>query len=63
MTAMKHVEPIRDFLREAGAKGVHLEHGRKHPRLVYNWKGQERFATNWGSRGDRSARWSPRRMS
>lgn len=48
----KHIEPIADFLRNAGAEQIHLEHGGKHPRLVYTWQGRERFYVVPVSPGD-----------
>lgn len=46
---------ITDFLKEWGAKNIRLVAGGKHPRLYYNWKGEEKFTVFPGSASDTRA--------
>ena len=40
------------FLETSGAEHVHMTMGRKHPRVVFEWKGEEMFYVLPGTPGD-----------
>ena len=54
MTAIrKHHRGVVGWLREVGAEGVRVEHpSRGHPRVVYRWRGEERYYVVPSSPGD-----------
>ena len=43
---------ICDFLRKSGATNVGVEHGKKHPRIIYMWHGRQSFYVIPGTPGD-----------
>jgi hypothetical protein len=62
----EHLRTIRDWLRRYGATGVHLKHGGKHPRLIFDYRGRRRFfvcpSTPGDHRGVANARAELRRL-
>lgn len=48
----EHARIVCDFLRSVGAENVRLGRGGKHPRVLFEWKGEERFHTMPGTPGD-----------
>lgn len=44
MTALKpHAREVVDYLRSVGAEAVRVQHGGKHMRAVFTWRGRELF--------------------
>lgn len=55
MSAKANHREIIAFLREVGAESVRIEHGGKHPRVVFVWQGRERYKALSGTPSDRHA--------
>lgn len=48
----EYVDRVLAYLHSVGATEIRIEHGGKHHRVVFSWKGQEMFHILAGSTGD-----------